>query len=208
MPILAEPLDIDAIHEKVAGVRYMGLGPYGRWLARFLRKRKLVRCLELGTFQGAGTAYIAGAVAHLEGAHIVTIDVHRGASEALQVEIQPEDLVRDVDEGLAELVYFIRVQAGSRAYMFNYLAGLVRGYERGLFDFVYIDAQHSFEGCLMDWSLATRIISQRGVILFDDVENLNWPGVNQVWRVLARTDDRFEEIRTPNANWGMLQRRA
>jgi cephalosporin hydroxylase len=59
-------------------------------------------------------------------------------------------------------------------------------------DMVFIDGDHSYDGCLNDWNLFKDNLNTR-YIVFHDISSDACPGVVQVWNDV-KTDDRFDHL--------------
>ena len=46
-------------------------------------------------------------------------------------------------------------------------------------DFLSIDGDHSYEGCMLDWDMYTPLVKIGGLVYLDDTFNTDWPGVRQ-----------------------------
>ena len=57
---------------------------------------------------------------------------------------------------------------------------------RGPIDFLYVDADHSYDGCLADLRLWVPHVKPGGVIAGDDYDHPRYPGVRLAWERFAR----------------------
>ena len=58
----------------------------------------------------------------------------------------------------------------------------------GPYDFIFIDADHTYEGVKSDFNNYLPMLSEGGVIGFHDVECPDWPGINEFWNELESTN--------------------
>ena len=59
-------------------------------------------------------------------------------------------------------------------------------------DMVFIDGDHTYEGCKYDFDLFKDNINTK-YIIFHDIDNVSCPGVSKIWNEI-KVDDRFEFI--------------
>jgi hypothetical protein len=57
----------------------------------------------------------------------------------------------------------------------------------GLFDFIFIDANHTYEYVKKDFENYIKMLDKHGVIGFHDIDNPDWPGINKFWNELKET---------------------
>ena len=57
----------------------------------------------------------------------------------------------------------------------------------GLFDFIFIDANHTYEYVKKDFENYIKMLDKDGVIGFHDVDSPDWPGINKFWNELKET---------------------
>ena len=58
----------------------------------------------------------------------------------------------------------------------------------GPYDFIFIDAAHTYEGVKSDFNNYLPMLSEGGVIGFHDVECPDWPRINEFWNELESTN--------------------
>ena len=58
----------------------------------------------------------------------------------------------------------------------------------GPYDFIFIDADHTYEGVKSDFNNYVPMLSDSGVIGFHDVECPDWPRINEFWNELESTN--------------------
>ena len=59
------------------------------------------------------------------------------------------------------------------------------GLEKGSFGILMIDGDHSYEGVKQDWETYKQYVASDGIVLFDDFQDHNWPGVNKFIKELT-----------------------
>ena len=57
----------------------------------------------------------------------------------------------------------------------------------GLFDFIFIDANHTYEYVKKDFDNYIKMLDKDGVIAFHDIDCPDWPGINKFWNELKET---------------------
>ena len=63
----------------------------------------------------------------------------------------------------------------------------------GLFDFIFIDANHTYEYVKKDFENYIKMLDKDGVIGFHDIDNPDWPGINKFWNELKETE-KYEQV--------------
>lgn len=151
------------------------------------------RVLEIGAFEGRSTLWLAEWVYRdpLCTGHVLTIDPLTG-------EGQDDELYRNVDMAeigrhLFENTHDLRM-AGRLTLVVGHshqvLPRLVGGYS-----IVYVDGDHTAEGVAGDALLAARLVRPGGVMLFDDYDADDYPGIReQVDYWLAAERATFEVV--------------
>lgn len=153
---------------------WMG-GSSRKWLAA--RAREARRLIEVGAWLGRSTRVLAAhtqgtvwAVDHWQGTpadakqHQLYADVleARDPFAEFRRNLQPE-----IKAGKVKVLRMGSVEAAGR---------LVKEFGAGAFDFVFIDADHSYEGCRADIAAYTPLIGKGGLVSGHD---FHWPGVAQ-----------------------------
>jgi predicted O-methyltransferase YrrM len=167
----APTLDLAEIYPKVSGLRVdLGAISYSSWnmdpterfiLGALAQIRSPSRIFEIGTFDGSATRVLAR---NARGATIDTLDLpvdHPASAVATGVLAIVGDYVRDEPS--------VHQHFGdSRTFDF--------GPWKSSVDLVLIDAGHLYEDVRADTEAALRMLSDDGVIVWDDYTS-GWPGV-------------------------------
>lgn len=202
------------VDRQLAGVQYMS-SKQGRTVYEFIVENRLARVLELGFAHGKSSCYFAAAVDELDG-HLTTID--RPAARRREPSI---DQLLDRC-GLAERVTTVYAK-GSFTWE---LMGMLEREPQPRFDFVYLDAGHTWDVTGFGFFLVDKLLAPGGWLLFDD---LNWTiaaseglrdderaaklpkeqrttaQVGKVFDLLVRTQPGYRNVRQ-QGNWGWAQK--
>lgn len=125
--------------------------------AKFFRSKS---ALEIGTFRGDATLKILEDNPKIK---ITTIDIKDYFSEVLnRLPVNDKDRVN----------FFICNSSGLKSKV------------RRKFDFIYIDAEHHFLPCLLDWINIIPLLKYNSVVVMHDTLNSFFPGVGYVFRLI------------------------
>ena len=139
------------------------------------------KILEFGTFNGRTTINIAANVS--DNAEIVTVDLKKEQKEDTKY---PLEGIKDKDEH-DELGYVgntmklyqrhdIKLKRKIKQLWMDTAKFPIETYEK-YFDFIFIDASHTYENVLNDSYTALKCIKNKGFILWHDYNG--WPGVTK-----------------------------
>jgi predicted O-methyltransferase YrrM len=134
-----------------------------RWadkVTELIERHDLTRCLELGCFQGKSTAFIAAALRVLGRGHLTTID------RLNALERKPN--VHEVLHALG-LEPWVTVHLEPRSLTWR-LMRMLETQPQPRFDFVYMDAGHTWDVTGFAFLLVDRLLEPGGFIIFDDLE--------------------------------------
>lgn len=135
-------------------MRWMALDQ-ARWITEIIQTNGLRSALEIGTFHGVGTCYMAAAMA--DGGRVTTIDV--AEPEAPHV----MELARRC--GLDNINAIVD-RLGAPWVMERML-----GEDPALqFDFIYIDGNHTLPAIAADFLYADKLLAPGGWLVFDDLD--------------------------------------
>ena len=126
---------------------------------------------DLGTFHGRSSACMAGGMLDNNvKAHIITVDSYdgRGVSSRFRTTRTPEETKENLEKkGLSSYVTIINGRSAEAA----------KDFQDKEFVFVFIDADHSYEGCKADFEAWSPLVRSGGEIAFHDA---NKETVNRV----------------------------
>jgi predicted O-methyltransferase YrrM len=160
------------MREKLEGIKWMPVSQ-GRTLTEIIQMFGLARGLEIGTFHGVGTCYIANAMG--EKGIVTTVDVVRPEGESVydcadKCGIDHARIESIVDTCGSHFVLDDMIKAGRQ------------------FDFIYIDGRHVIEDIALDFFQSDLLLAPGGWIAFDD---LDWSHAHRPW-----ANDRPERWKT------------
>jgi hypothetical protein len=75
-----------------------------------------------------------------------------------------------------------------------------------LFDCIFIDADHTYEGVVLDYSFSLRRLTPGGILIFHDIASDKCPGVRKLWKQLKQihpTESCLEFVAAHNTNCGI-----
>jgi predicted O-methyltransferase YrrM len=207
-------MHFDKIADVVDGIPHMRRR-FGRRLYDHVVEHELADVLELGCYHGVSTCYLAGAVDELGRGHVTTLD----RKEALALDPTVHDLLDRC--GLAHRVTTVFAHTSFTWELRRMLAEP----EPPSFDFVFLDAGHTWDVTGFAFFLVDRLLRPGGWLLFDDlnwsvdasasVRTTNWAKalsaeerstqqVRDVFDVLVGGDPRYST--TVDGNWGWAQK--
>lgn len=186
-------MDLERIANKTAGFPYMRL-QQARYLADRFVEWQPCNVLEIGTFHGTGTCYLAEMVRERNG-HVTTVDLPWTATEKMGCHVEEQLEKCDLDN-----VTIVRREDGAEGLLFEHLqAG------NPPFDFVYIDGGHQWPKTVPQFCLSLVCLRPGSWLLFDDISNTKHPDVRAVWRHVVSRHPGVTEIEE-HGNWGFARR--
>lgn len=158
---------------------------------RFLRSRRIVRCMEIGTLWG-GTLFAHSAATAPHG-HLIAVDAfpHESAeamTSRYQLLARPTQRVTCVwrDSHASE----------TAAEVASALAGEP-------LDLLFLDGDHSLEGATRDYEQYGPMVRSGGVIAFHDIASPRGDGVRALWRSLRDRHETVEFVDRRHAPHGL-----
>lgn len=141
-------------------------------LTLYLFCKNAKKTVEIGTFKGRSTYFLAKAVQEVNGNRVVTIDHHQGNEEHQNKENMPKGGTWDIfvknmqDRGLFAWIMPIKKSSVEAA----------KSYDEKI-DLLFIDGSHKYEDVQQDWESWSPKLVDGGIVIFHDC---NWSGVSQV----------------------------
>lgn len=150
---------------------------HGHQILELVEQRKPKVCVELGTWLGASAIPVARSIQRWGGT-LTCVDTWGGTIDG-DVTDQPWMLlscVRNMKQ--AGVNHAIRlITSTTQAAAATWTEPI---------DYLYIDADHSYEGCMSDLRLWARHVKPGGLILGDDYGSRYYPGVKRAWDEFER----------------------
>jgi hypothetical protein len=138
--------------------------------------------MEFGTFNGRTTLNMA---LNMLGGNILTVDLPKDVPTKLPLadgKHEPDDELGFI--GLTDKMFTNYpkrpagyIQIASIQQIWSDTAIIDQGVYRDHFDFMFVDASHSYENCLNDTATAFELVKQGGIITWHDYNG--WPGVTK-----------------------------
>lgn len=160
--------------------------------------------MEIGSLMGISTVWIASALQELEQGQLQTIDLFEDlppnhfCSSWLR---NPLEYIRQ-QLTKADLNQFVELYRGDS----KIIAPQIAEKMNGKIDFLFIDGDHTPQGCYLDFMLMEKFVSTGGYILFHDIfpEWSGWEGPGFVVEHYIKNNSRFElcPIYTAPLNFG------
>jgi predicted O-methyltransferase YrrM len=216
------PSDLEAaialVDEQFGGLPYMTTTK-ALSLGALIEREGLSNLLELGTFHGKSTAYMAAILEAMGRGRLVTID--RVNAEARNPNVY--QILRDL-----KLSHRVQVYLEAKSLTWR-LMRLIEEYESPCFDFCYFDAGHSWDVTGYAFFLVDRLLQPGGWVVFDDLdwtyERMIKPGqpipdflaripederrtaqVRKVWELLVCRSNGYERHEVLG-RWGVARKR-
>ena len=117
--------------------------------------------LQLGAYTGDASVWMLDFVLQGEGSRLTDVDTWQGSDEEAHESINFEDVYNNYLHKLDEYEYQVSIK---RMTTFDYL--LTHRSEQ--FDFIYVDADHTSAGALLDAELSWDLLKSGGIMAFDD----------------------------------------
>jgi predicted O-methyltransferase YrrM len=152
-------------------------------LARFIAP--LPQVVELGSWKGRSTAWLAHAIRDRGAGQVLAVDTWAGTQNEPDharrlAEYGPDQLYQEFLGNLRGLGLEAQVEPWRMTTL-----EAARRWDRGVsIGLLYIDADHSYEGVRADFEHWSPFVARGGVVVFDDVPS--WPGPTRLTTELPR----------------------
>lgn len=220
-------MEFEDVARELADVPYMGR-EQGRLIYDHVRATRPLTVLEIGTAHGAGTAYIAAALAANGAGHVTTVDsVHANYRDPT-----PDETIARLD--LADRVELVRIPDSSYTWFLRDEV-LAQSDSDGncepKYDFCFLDGSHNWTIDGLSAVLVEKLLRPGGWLLLDD---LDWtyqayddsvgaeppsdkmhalsereradPHVRSVFELLVKQNPSFTEFREQEGSWGWARK--
>lgn len=164
-----------------AQTRIPGWFHHGQQILKLIEQHRPTVCVELGTWQGASAIPVARSIQRWGGT-LTCVDTwsgqlnEDGGSLAGKPPVMLLSCARaTVDAGVSANVRLIPALTTEAAKVWS-----------GPIDYLYVDADHSYEGVLADLEAWWPHVRHGGLILGDDYDNALYPGVKAAWDEFER----------------------
>jgi predicted O-methyltransferase YrrM len=139
---------------------HSGLGEHAWLLYGLVRSQQPKVCVEIGSARGKSACFISRALEDNGGeGKLYAIDPHTQTQWNDHESVNSYDIMKQNLEafGVSHRVEIVREYSGNAA----------RNWNKPI-DMLFIDGDHSYEGCKADWDLFSPHVSQFGVVIFHD----------------------------------------
>jgi predicted O-methyltransferase YrrM len=134
---------------------------FANYLAEFKDKPDL-RFLQLGVFTGDATVWLCNNILTDKSSKIIDVDTWRGSDEQSHAEMDFSDVYKTYKEKVKDLPV-VSIVGSTVDYLIRQ-----QDHHKLSYDFIYIDADHTTVGVLMDAELSWPLLKVGGVLAFDD----------------------------------------
>ena len=131
------------------------------YLAEFKDKPNL-KFLQLGVFTGDATVWLCNNILTDKSSKLIDVDTWEGSDEESHAEMDFSDVYQVYQEKVKDLPV-VSVVSDTHKYLIRQLDNFISA-----FDFIYIDADHTTVGVLLDAELSWPLLKSGGVMAFDD----------------------------------------
>ena len=119
-----------------------------------------LRFLQIGAFTGDATVWLVDNILTQKNSILEDVDIWTGSDEEEHKDMNWLDVERVYDSRIAFRPNVIKYKMDSKEFL--------RSIEEPIYDFIYIDGDHTAEGVLQDAVLAWRLLKPNGIMAFDD----------------------------------------
>lgn len=140
---------------------YTAKGNFEKFLPQLATRTLGLRCLQLGVYTGDASLWLAQNILTNKTSFLIDVDTWKGSDEDAHHEMDFEDVYNTYLKKISEYKQIISKRSTTIDYLVN--SGHYTNY-----DFIYIDADHTTVGVLVDAELSWRILSVGGIMAFDD----------------------------------------
>jgi predicted O-methyltransferase YrrM len=134
---------------------------FATYLAEFKDKPDL-KFLQLGVFTGDATVWLCNNILTDKSSKLIDIDTWQGSDEQSHAEMDFSDVYQVYKEKVKDLSV-VSIVSDTTRYLIRQLDNFAES-----FDFIYIDADHTTVGVLLDAELSWSLLKSGGVMAFDD----------------------------------------
>lgn len=133
---------------------------FDKHLARFKDQENL-HFLQIGAFTGDASLWLVQNILTGKGSVLVDVDTWQGSDEEAHRQMDFSDVEKTYDWKLKDYPRVIKVKQTSLEYM-------TTSDETEVYDFIYIDGDHTAQGVWQDASLGWKALKPGGIMAFDD----------------------------------------
>jgi predicted O-methyltransferase YrrM len=131
-------------------------------LAEFKDKENL-KFLQIGAFTGDASLWLVNNILTHPSSILTDVDTWQGSDEIAHHEMDFSDVEKVYDSKVGNCPNVIKVKMMSQNY-------LITADEKEVFDFIYIDGDHTADAVFKDASLSWKALKPGGIMAFDDYE--------------------------------------
>ena len=134
----------------------------------FLKDKPGKTCLEVGSFEGMSTIYMAENLCNGKESYVDAVDTWNGSIE--HTDSEKNKLYERFTHNLKDKIETkqVRVHRGQSSDILMKFVQNMRSNKQEKYDLIYIDASHIAKDVLMDAVLAWELLKVGGIMIFDD----------------------------------------
>lgn len=133
---------------------------FDKFLAEFKNKPNL-HFLQIGVFTGDASVWLLENILTDKSSILTDVDTWQGSDEQVHHEMNFSDVERTYDDKLKGYSNVVKCKMNSIEF-------LATTDDKEIYDFIYIDGDHTAEAVFKDASLAWRALKPGGIMAFDD----------------------------------------
>ena len=135
-------------------------GYFAEYLEEFKGKPNL-HFLQIGVYTGDASLWLMQNIVTDKSSILTDVDTWQGSDEEIHHEMDFSDVERVYDEKLKEFSNVIKCKMESHKF-------LATSDDKEIYDFIYIDGDHTAQAVFIDASLAWKALKPGGIMAFDD----------------------------------------
>lgn len=172
---------------------------HGEAILELLEHHRPAVCVELGSWRGASAIAIARTI-RLWGGHLTCVDTWTGEVEQSWGKVPgypgmlAECAHNIIKAGMAANVSFMPTRTDDAASHWS-----------GWIDFLYVDADHSYQSVITDLEMWWPLLRKGGLICGDDYGSPLYPDVADAWDEFEDKTQPLERFATPNTEPAGMQ---
>jgi len=175
-----------------------GVDHFYKYLKEYKDQPNL-KFLQIGTYTGDASKWLLDNVLTNQTSILIDVDTWQGSDESVHKQFNWNDVEQTYDKKVSKYNNIIKHKKLSKDFLTNNTDHL--------YDFIYIDGDHTANGVYSDAELSWNVLKNGGILAFDDytwqhesglLENCPGPGID---RFLNEKNNMFELLERSNQLW-------
>lgn len=208
---------LSRVNQRFSRLKYMTVGQ-AEYIRSLVNDHGLRSLLELGTFQGKGTAFLASILEERGEGMVTTLD----REQCLELKPNAKDVLAEL-----QLSHRVDIRLHKRSFTMT-LMKMLEEAPQPVFDFCYFDGAHIWDGTGFCFLLVDKLLMPGSWIILDDMdwtlagsarahpdraksyahyteEEMNMAQVRKVWEILVKGAG-YINMSEPGHGWGVAQK--